>query len=109
MIIENRIPYLTTIDNVYNPFTHFDEWLSYDRGYQHYSTETLAKIALVSDRLSDEENRQELERAIDRIIELDPTHMFVKVYKDTYDQDMDSARKSYATWSNKMHKLEPAV
>ena len=23
-------PYLTTVDNVWNPFTNFDEWLAYD-------------------------------------------------------------------------------
>ena len=109
MIEEKRIPYLTTIDNVYNPFTHFDEWLSFDKVYQHFSNETLARQARVSDRLSDEENRQELERAIDRIIELDPTHTFVKVYKDSYNSDMDNARKAYTAWYNSIKKINPAV
>lgn len=97
-------PYLTTVDNVWNPFTNFDEWLAYDISNEHYSNATLAKIALVSDALSDEENRQEIERAIDRIIELDPTHEFCKVYSSSYDDDIAKARQQYMRWYNALDK-----
>lgn len=109
MIAETKqTPFLTTIDNVWNPFTNFDEWLAFDLSNEHYSNETLAKIALVSDELSDEENRQEIERAIDRIVELDPTKEFAKVYKDTYDEDIAKARRSYTLWYNNLDKDDKA-
>lgn len=97
-----QTPFLTTVDNVWNPFTNFDEWLAFDMQQQHYCNQVLAKQALVSDQLSDEENRQEIERAIDRIVEIDPTHEFVKVYKATFDQDMAEARRSYTLWVNSL-------
>lgn len=96
MIEETKqTPFLTTVDNVWNPFTNFDEWFAFDITNQHYSSQRLAKLALVSPELSDEENRQEIERAIDRIIELDPTKEYVKVYKDTYESDMAQGRQLY--------------
>ena len=103
-VIENdkKSPWLTTIDNVWNPFTNFDEWLAFDISNQHYSSQTLAKIALVSDSLSDEENRQELERAIDCIVAIDPSREFVKVYSDTFDMDMKKAMTSYQEWYSKI-------
>lgn len=104
-----QTPFLTTVDNVWNPFTNFDEWLAFDISNEHYSNETLAKIALCSDELSDEENRQEIERAIDRIIELDPTKEFVKVYKDSFESDMSKAKASYDKWLEQMNNLDSAV
>ena len=103
MIEETKqTPFLTTIDNVWNPFTHYDEWFAFDLEKQHFSNQVLAKIALVSDALSDEENRQEIERAIDVIVDLDPSREFVKVYKDSFDEDMANARRIYAKWFNSL-------
>jgi hypothetical protein len=96
-------PFLTTIDNIWNPFTNFDQWFAFDLQNQHYSNQVLAKIALVSEELSDEENRQEIERAIDRILELDPIKEFAKVYPSTYDADINKARHSYIQWYNNLN------
>lgn len=96
-------PFLTTIDNIWNPFTDFDQWFAFDLQNQHYSNQVLAKIALVSEELSDEENRQEIERAIDRIIELDPIKEFAKVYPSTFIADIDKARRSYMQWYNNLN------
>ncbi len=67
---------ITTIDNPYNPFTQFDEWLQFDISKGHYSLGYLGRIAKTSEQLSDEENNDEIERAIDEIIEYD----FLKIY-----------------------------
>lgn len=96
-------PFLTTIDNIWNPFTNFDQWFAFDLQKQHYSNQVLAKIALVSEELSDEENRQEIERAIDRILELDPIKEFAKVYPSTYDTDINKARHRYIRWYNDLN------
>jgi hypothetical protein len=42
----------------------------------------LARIARTSDQLSDEENRQEIERAIDEIIQYDFMNIYKKVIKN---------------------------
>lgn len=96
-------PFLTTIDNIWNPFTNFDQWFAFDLQNQHYSNQVLAKIALVSEELSDEENRQEIERAIDRILELDPIKEFAKVYPSTYDTDISKARCAYLQWFDNLN------
>ena len=73
---------LSTKDNPYNPFTHYDEWFQYDFEHQHHCCEILARMAHVSDDLSEDENREECEAAMDRIIAVDPEKKFIKVYKD---------------------------
>jgi len=51
----------------------FDE----EKGY--HSCAYLGRIARTSDQLSDEENNQEIERAIDEIIKYDFTNTYRKV------------------------------
>ena len=61
---------LTTYDNPYDPFDQFDEWLLYDEEMGYQTSSYLGRIARLSDELSDEENNQEVERAIDEIINI---------------------------------------
>ncbi len=71
---------LTTIDNPYDPFKQFDEWFLFDEEKQGYhSSAYLGRIARTSDQLSDEENRREVERAIDEIIKYDFRGIYKKV------------------------------
>ena len=68
---------LTTIDNPYDPFEQFDAWNLFDvlKGYNCCAY--LARVARTSDELSDAENLEEIERAIDEIIKND----FMNIYK----------------------------
>ena len=68
---------LTTIDNPFDPFEDFGEWYKFDMEKGYNSCAYLARIALLSDELSDEENNIEKERAIDEIVKND----FMKIYK----------------------------
>lgn len=70
---------LSTKDNPYNPFTEWKDWLLYDVENGWNSCGTLARMAKTSNSLTEEENKEEIERAIDRIIELDPLQMHIKV------------------------------
>lgn len=70
---------LTTIDNPFDPFEQFDEWLNYDTNKGYNSCAYLDRIARTSDQLSDEENNREIERAIDEIVNLDPIGIYIKV------------------------------
>lgn len=68
---------LTTIDNPFDPFEQFDEWLMFDKQKGYNSCERLMRIAKISDDMSSVEVDKEIERAIDAIIDYD----FLNVYK----------------------------
>ena len=70
---------LTTVDNPYNPFEQFTSWFLFDEEKGYHSCAYLGRIARTSDLLSDEENNQEIERAIDEIIKYDFTNTYRKV------------------------------
>lgn len=74
---------LTTIDNPFDPFENFDEWFHYDIRNDHYSCALLDRIAQTSDKLTDEENEELIEQAIDEFLALDVTGMYKKVYSKT--------------------------
>ena len=68
---------LTTIDNPYDPFEQFESWYLFDVMKGYNSCAYLARVARTSDELSDVENLEEIERAIDEIIKND----FMNIYK----------------------------
>lgn len=72
---------LTTIDNPYDPFDNFKAWYLFDvqKGYNCCSY--LARIAKTSDEMTEKENDEEIERAIDEIIQHDFMNVYVKVKK----------------------------
>ena len=59
---------LTTFDNPYNPFEQFSDWFLFDVEKGYNTCAYLDRIAHTSDQFSEEENTQEIERAIDEII-----------------------------------------
>lgn len=60
--------YITTVDNPWNPFTHWDEWRQFDIFKGYNTCERLARIALVSDVLPDTINREALNEAYELMI-----------------------------------------
>ena len=78
---------LTTYDNPYDPFTQFKHWFLYDCEKGYNSPSYLARIAQVTDAMTDEEKEAEIERAIDEIIRLD----FMGIYKKMYKNDKQTA------------------
>ena len=78
---------VTTADNPFNPFTEWDEWYFYDLSKGYSTCERLDRLSNTSSQLSDEVNNEELEQAIDQLVEVgavgkDGTIVdYVKVYK----------------------------
>lgn len=70
---------LTTVDNPYNPFTEFDDWLSYDELMGYHTCEYLAKITLTSDALSDVDQGLAIDAAIDEIVQYNINGLYRKV------------------------------
>ena len=74
---------LSTVDNPYNPFDDFDDWLRFDIDKGYNSCSYLDRIARTSDQLSEQENYKEIERAIDEIIKYDFMNIYKKVKQDS--------------------------
>jgi len=74
---------LTTIDNPHDPFTNFIEWFMCDEELGHHSISLLGRIAKTSDELSDEENNEEIRRAIKEIIANDYEGIYTMVTTDS--------------------------
>ena len=72
---------LSTIDNPYDPFDDFKNWFLFDVQNGYNSCAYLARIARTSDQLTEKENFEEIEKAIDEIIELDFMNVYVKLKK----------------------------
>lgn len=73
---------LTTVDNPYDPFDQFDQWFMFDMEKGYNSSAYLDRIAHTSDQLSDEENNQEIERAIAEILKYDFQNLYKRVSRE---------------------------
>lgn len=67
--MSKTVTYLTTVDNPWNPFTNWDEWIDYDMRKGYNTCQRLARIALVSDVLPESVNDRYLNDAMDKLIE----------------------------------------
>jgi hypothetical protein len=70
---------LTTVDNPFDPFTQFDEWLTFDERMGYYSLSFLDRIAKVSDELSEVDQALAIQDAIDEIVKENVSGMWRKV------------------------------
>ena len=70
---------LSTIDNPFNPFDDFTSWYLYDISKGYNCSERVARIANLSDDLTESEANEAVEKAIDDLIVSDPLGLFVKV------------------------------
>ena len=72
---------LTTIDNPFDPFEQFTDWFMFDVEKGYNTCSYLARIAKLTDDMSDQEVNDEIERAIDEIIQYDFMNIYKKVTK----------------------------
>ena len=72
---------LSTIDNPFNPFEDYSSWLMFDKEKGYDSAERLMRIAKLTDDMTQKEETEEIERAIDEIIKYDILNIYIKVSK----------------------------
>ena len=73
---------LTTIDNPYSPFDQYEEWYTWDKNKGYHTPEFLARIAIVSEELSDTDYNMAIEFAIDEIVKENVTGLYKKVLRE---------------------------
>jgi hypothetical protein len=86
---------LTTIDNVYNPFTQFDEWFAYDVEHHYHTCELLAMFSKASPNLEEDDYNHDISNAIDRFLAINPYGLHMKVYEDEAETLIPLANKVY--------------
>ena len=74
----------TTTDNPYNPFTHFDEWESYDFDLARAQSRPplwsyVVRIARLSPKMTEDMEDRAIRTAIDEICEVNVTGKYMKV------------------------------
>ncbi len=78
---ENRIVAITTIDNPYDPIDDFEHWFQFDVDKGYYTSSSIARLINNKSGLTQEEIEIDTEKAIDRLIELDPLCIYKKIVK----------------------------
>ena len=78
---------VTTLDNPINPFTNFEEWLSTDIALGYNTCGVLARLAKVSEELSDTLNEEEIDSAMNEMTNGIFKGIFVKVSPESYKDD----------------------
>ena len=72
---------LTTFDNPFDPFEQFTSWLLFDVEKGYNTCSYLARIVNTSDDMTQKEECEEIERAIDEIIMNNPLNIYKKVQR----------------------------
>lgn len=73
---------LTTTDNPYNPFTQFDDWNAFDMEKGYHTLSFLARVVLRSPDLSEADQFEAEEMAIDEIARENVLGIYRKVTRD---------------------------
>lgn len=75
---------LTTLDNPFNPFTQYEEWLEFDTSKGYNTCNYLARIAKTSDELSEEDESLAIIQAMDEILSFNLTGNYIKVTRTSF-------------------------
>lgn len=70
---------LSTSDNPFNPITDFDRWYEFDENHGYHTCSYLDRICHYTDIMTEEEELEEKERAIDEILSFNLTGNYIKV------------------------------
>lgn len=74
---------LSTVDNPWSPFTHFDEWREYDESSGYYSLALLGRVVITSDEMSEADQDVAVTDAINEIIRENVSGVHIKVTEDS--------------------------
>lgn len=70
---------VTTTDNPFNPFEDFVSWFMFDIEKGYYTSSKLARLTNLRNDMTELEELEEIERAVDRLIQIDPLDIYIKI------------------------------
>lgn len=73
---------LTTSDNPWNPFTHYDEWDNFDQARGYNTAALLARVANTSDELSDADQLIAMDEAMTEILWMNDNGLYMRIKVD---------------------------
>ena len=73
--------WVTTLDNPWDFWTHFDEWNAFDQEKGYFTNNYIARVSLASSEMSQEEYEDAIEAAVDDIVRLNITGNYRKIVK----------------------------
>lgn len=73
---------LTTVDNPYDPFDQWDQWFQWDTSHGYHTSSFLARVLISSEELSENDQDQDVEWAIDEIIAFNVNGKYRKVSRE---------------------------
>lgn len=79
---------LTTVDNPYDPFKQFDEWMTFDEAHGYFTMNFLARVLISSEDLSEADQDAAIDAAIDEVLEFNISGLYKKVSSD--DEEVSS-------------------
>lgn len=72
----------TTTDNPFNPFDDFNSWFMFDIEKGYYTSSKLGRLTHLRDDMTEKEENEEVERAVDELIRIDPLDIYIKVVRE---------------------------
>ena len=72
----------TTIDNPFNPFDDFINWHLFDIERGYYTSSKLGRLTKLTEEMTEIEENEEIERAVDELISIDPLDIYKKVIRE---------------------------
>lgn len=75
---------LTTIENPFNPFKNFENWLKFDREKNHFTLELIDRFTLSRTSFTEEFDRMMYDWALEDIIESDFEGKYRIVNENSY-------------------------
>lgn len=77
-----QVSLLTTTDNPFDPFDQWDQWYMWDEFHGYQTTGLLARIAVVSNELSETDQERAIALAIDEIVDINASGVHTKVTRE---------------------------
>lgn len=71
---------LSTSDNPFNPYTHWEQWYAFDVAAGYHTSAYLARLVVTSYELSDADQDLAITQAMDEILEFNLTGNYIKVH-----------------------------
>lgn len=77
---------LTTVDNPYNPFTQYEEWMEFDATLGYHTPSFLGRVVVLSNELSEADAALAVQVAIEQIVQENVLGLYRKVSRSSFSQ-----------------------